>query len=104
MPAIGAGADYPDDADKKPVYKGRKDLGKFKIESVKYGTNLDVWMKEQGFAFVADNLGEARAKLLFDGKLSLARMTDAFGNPLTLEQLKLKDRSSFARAGLLEGK
>ena len=100
MPAIGAGADYPDDADKKPVYKGRKDLGKFKIESVKYGTNLDVWMKDQGFAFVADNLGATRAKLLFDGKLSLARMSDAFGNPLTLDQLRQRDAAAFERAGL----
>ena len=100
MPAIGAGADYPDDADKKPVYKGRKDLGKFKIESVKYGTDLDVWMKDQGFAFVADNLGATRAKLLFDGKLSLARMSDAFGNPLTLDQLRQRDAEAFKRAGL----
>jgi len=100
MPAIGAGDKYPEDADKKPTYKGRKDLGKFEISQVKYGTDLDIWMKDQGFAFVADNLGETRAKLLMDGKLSLARMTDIYGRPLTIEQLKTRDRQAFIDAGL----
>lgn len=102
MPTIGAGKDYPEDAEKKPVYKGKKDVGKFKIEQVKYGTDLDVWMKDQGFAFVADNLGVERAKLLFDGKLSLAQMSDVYGRPLSIAELKERDRDAFVKAGLIK--
>lgn len=101
MPAIAAGPDYPDDAAKKPVYRGKRDIGKFKIEQVRYGTNLDNFMKDQGFDYVADNIGTTKAKLLFDGKLSLARMADVYGKPLTIEQLKVKERAAFERAGLI---
>jgi hypothetical protein len=30
----------------------------------------------------------------------LARMSDAFGNPLTLDQLRQRDAEAFKRAGL----
>lgn len=100
MPAIGAGSEYPQYSKDKPVYKGRKDIGKFEIEKVRYGTDLDAWMKEQGFDFVADNIGVTKAKLLFDGKMSLSQMSDVYGKPLTLKELRERDAEAFKRAGI----
>ena len=57
-------------------------------------------MKDQGFAFVADNIGEKRARLLFDGGLSFSRMTDMNLRPLNLDQLLIRDAAAFKRAGI----
>lgn len=102
MPAIGAGEDYPADADTKPKYRGRKDSrsGAFEVERVKYGTDLDKWMREQGRPFVADNLGATKAKLFYDGGLSLERMTDTFNRPLSINALMAKYPEAFKKAGI----
>lgn len=99
-PAIGSGADYPTDDDKKPTYKGRKDLGKFKIEQVPADISPDAWLRQQSREFVIDSLGKTRAELFLDGGLKIESMTDTFGNPLTLEQLRERDSKAFAKIGI----
>ena len=100
MPAIGSGDKYPDDAEKKPTYKGRKDIGKFDIERIAADTTPDEWLRGQSEAFLVDSLGATRAKLFMAGGLKIERMSDAFGNPLTLDQLRQRDAAAFERAGL----
>ena len=99
-PAIGSGADYPTEGDEKPTYKGRKDLGTFKIEQVPADISPDAWLRQQSREFVIDSLGKTRAELFLDGGLKLESMSDTFGNPLTIEQLRERDSASFARAGI----
>jgi len=99
-PAIGSGADYPTDDDKKPTYKGRKDLGTFKIEQVPADISPDTWLRQQSREFVIDSLGKTRAELFLDGGLKIESMTDTFGNPLTLEQLRERDSKAFAKIGI----
>jgi hypothetical protein len=101
MPAIGSGDKYPDDAEKKPTYKGRKDIGKFDIERIAADTTPDEWLRGQSEAFLVDSLGATRAKLFMDGGLKIERMSDTFANPLTQEQLRQRDAAAFRRAGLL---
>lgn len=98
--AIGSGKNYPTDAEKKPTYKGRKSKYIFDIERVNADTTADSWLRSQSEAFIIDSLGAKRAKLFTEGNLSLERMSDAFGNPLTLDQLKQRDADAFKRAGL----
>lgn len=97
--AIGSGKDYPKGADKKPTYKGRKSKDIFDIERVNAGTTADSWLRSQSEAFIIDSLGATRAKLFIAGE-PLERMADAFGNPLTLEQIRQRDAEAFKRAGL----
>jgi len=99
-PAIGSGADYPTEGDEKPTYKGRKDLGTFKIEQVPADISPDAWLRQQSREFVIDSLGKTRAELFLDGGLKLESMSDTFGNPLTLDQLRERDSASFAKAGI----
>lgn len=99
-PAIGSGADYPTEGDKKPTYKGRKDLGKFKIEQVPADISPDAWLRQQSREFVIDSLGKTRAELFLDGGLKIESMTDTFGNPLTLDQLRERDSKAFAKIGI----
>jgi hypothetical protein len=35
-----------------------------------------------------------------DGGLKIENMSDAFGNPLTLDELKQRDAEAFKRAGI----
>ena len=100
--AIGSGKDYPKDAEKKPTYKGRKSKDIFDIERVNTGTTADSWLRSQSEAFIIDSLGPTRAKLFIAGE-PLERMADAFGNPLTLEQMRQRDAEAFKRAGLEGG-
>lgn len=100
--AIGSGKDYPTDAENKPTYKGRKSGDIFDIERVNAGTTADSWLRSQSEAFIIDSLGPTRAKLFIAGE-PLERMADAFGNPLTLEQMRQRDAEAFKRAGLEGG-
>lgn len=85
---------------KKPKYKGRKDLNKFAIEQVKANTKFDTWLKRQPDWFIKDTLGETRAKLFLDGKMSLSSFTDMAGRTLRLDELAARDAAAFARAGI----
>lgn len=98
-PAIGSGKDYPTDGE-KPVYKGRKDSDKFTVEQVPADITPNAWLRQQSPEFIIDSLGATRAKLFMDGGLKIENMSDAFGNPLTLEQLKQRDAEAFKRAGI----
>lgn len=100
--AIGSGKDYPTDAESKPTYKGERSLGVFDIERVNASTTADSWLRSQSEAFIIDSLGATRAKLFINGDLQLERMSDAFGNPLTLDQLRERDAEAFIRAGIGE--
>lgn len=100
--AIGSGKDYPTDAEGKPVYKGRKSGEIFDIQRVNADTTADSWLRSQSEAFIVDSLGATRAKLFIDGDLKLERMSDAFGNPLTLDELRQRDAEAFKRAGIGE--
>jgi hypothetical protein len=102
MPAIGSGKNYPEDADKKPKYRGRASTkaGIFQPEQIKANSGVDSWLRKQDRAFVIDNLGAARAKLFLDGGLPINRMADAWGKPLTLAELMEREKAAFTRAGL----
>lgn len=99
-PAIGSGDDYPKEADQKPTYKGKKDLGTFKIEQVPADITPDAWLRQQSREFVIDSLGKTRAELFLDGGLKIESMADTFGNPLSLAELRERDSKAFAKAGL----
>ena len=87
-PAVGSGANYPEDADKKPIYKGRsRNNGKFDVEQIPASTTFGGWLKGQDRAFIEDVLGKQKAQWFIEGKLSIERMSDAYGNPLTVDEL-----------------
>lgn len=98
--AIGSGSKYPTDTETKPTYKGRKSGEIFDIQRVNADTTPDSWLRSQSEAFVIDSLGATRAKLFLNGGLKIERMADAFGNPLTLDELKQRDAEAFRRAGI----
>lgn len=99
-PAIGSGKDYPKDSDTKPTYKGKKDVGKFQIEQVPADISPDAWLRQQSREFVIDSLGKTRAELFLDGGIKIESMTDTFGNPLTLQELRERDARVFDRIGI----
>lgn len=86
--------------DKKIKYRGRKDSDMFNAGQIDASTGVDAWMRKQPDWFIADSLGDARAKLFKDGKLSISQFTDATGRTLTLDELAQRDREAFTRAGL----
>jgi SPP1 gp7 family putative phage head morphogenesis protein len=100
-PAVGSGPDYPQDADKMPKYKGKRDVGKFKVEQVSSKTGFGSWLRDQDETFVVDTLGAKRAELFLKGGLPIERMSDAFGRELTLSELMKKESKAFKKAGLL---
>ena len=63
-------------------------------------TSYADWLKSQSFARQADVLGDTRARLMRDGKLSLDAMYDSKGRYLTLDELRQRDAEAFKRAGL----
>lgn len=60
-------------------------------EQIKANTPFAKWLRTQPKSFIYETLGKRRGDLFLDGKLELANLTDRFLNPLTIEQLKLKD-------------
>lgn len=86
--------------DKKIKYRGRKDSDMFNAGQIDASTGVDAWMRNQPDWFISDSLGETRAKLFKDGKLSISQFTDATGRTLTLDELAQRDRDAFIRAGL----
>lgn len=86
--------------DKKIKYRGRKDSDMFNAGQIDASTGVDAWMRNQPDWFIADSLGDTRAKLFKDGKLSISQFTDATGRTLTLQELAERDAAAFARAGL----
>jgi hypothetical protein len=65
-------------------------------KGVKYGD----WLAKQSAARQDEVLGPTRGKLMRDGKLPMAAMSDQRGRFLTLEQLRDRDAGAFKRAGL----
>lgn len=85
-PAVGAGKDF----ERGDKYRGRKDVGKFKITQTKPGTTYEEWLRRQPADFQADVLGVKKSKLFREG-LPLEKFTDMTGRPLTLDELKKFD-------------
>ena len=96
--AIGSGDNY-ESGDK---YKGRKNIkdGEFVIQRVDAGDTFEQWISKQDKAFIEDVLGKTKARLFMQGKLPLSKMSDAYGNPLTLAQLKAANAAAFEAAGI----
>ncbi|GAB2472085.1 phage minor head protein [Comamonas humi] len=63
-------------------------------------TSYTDWLKEQSYARQVDVLGETRARLMRDGKLSMESLYDNKGRYLTLSDLRERDAEAFRRAGL----
>lgn len=91
--AIGSGDNY-ESGDR---YVGRRSsrAGEFEVEQVPADMSFGTWLKRQDREFVEDVLGKGKANAFLGGKISLERMSDAYGNPLTLEQLKLRYTDAF---------
>lgn len=66
-------------------------------------TSYAEWLKNQSMARQTDVLGETRARLMRDGKLSMDAMYDSKGRYLTLDELRQRDAEAFKRAGLGKG-
>lgn len=92
-PAIGSGDNY-ESGDR---YVGRKSsrAGEFEVEQVPSDMSFGTWLKKQDRDFVEDVLGKGKANAFLSGKISLERMSDAWGNPLTLQQLKERYPDAF---------
>lgn len=86
--------------DKKVTYRGRKDSSIFETEKVSAQTPLDKVMKRQPRWWLESTLGVAKTKLFLDGGLSLTKIADATGRPLTLKELRQVDVEAFRRAGI----
>lgn len=86
--------------DRKVAYKGKKDLNKFKPEEIPADTDINAWLRKQPTWFVESTLGKTRAKLFLDGKMDLAKFTDAANRPLTLTELRAIDARAFQSSGL----
>lgn len=61
---------------------------------------FDAWLRGQPESVQKDILGAARLKLWRDGELALDRFTDSKNRMLTLPELRQKNRSAFALAGV----
>jgi SPP1 gp7 family putative phage head morphogenesis protein len=58
------------------------------------------WLAGQDAEVQADILGKTKAKLFRDGGLKLDKFVDRAGKTITLAELRARDASAFARAGL----
>jgi len=74
-----------------PVLSGVKPSSKMRFNS---------WLKTQDAETQDEALGPSRGLLFRKGKVSVDRFTNRKGMTLTLDQLKKKERSAFAKAGL----
>ena len=94
------------------VLKSHKDLGIDIPEIVVEGktrasvdgqvpadTTYGQWLEKQSAARQTEVLGVTRAKLMRDGKLSMADMHNSKGQFLTLNELRARDAGAFKRAG-----
>ena len=61
---------------------------------------FSAWLKKQPLAVQENILGVSRAKLFLSGGLTLDRFVDRAGQTLTLDQLRRRDATAFAKAGL----
>lgn len=86
--------------DGKVTYRGRKDSKIFETERVSAQTPLDKVMRRQPRWWLESTLGVAKTKLFLDGNLSLTKIADATGRPLTLKELRQVDAEAFRRAGI----
>ena len=63
-------------------------------------TTYAQWLRGKPLGFVADVLGQDKARLFLQGKLPLERFYDRRGNELTLDQIRQREREAWTRAGL----
>ncbi len=63
-------------------------------------TGYAAWLKKQSTAVQDDILGAAKGRLFRSGGLTVDRFTDRAGRVLTLDELRRRDASAFANAGL----
>lgn len=92
-----------------PVLKSAKELG---LKNIPATTRASIdgqvpgdityaqWLKKQSFAVQADVLGKTKAKLFSEGNLALEKFSSANLKPLTLQELKLAEKSSFKKANI----
>lgn len=63
-------------------------------------TSYAEWLRRQPAAAQDDILGASKGRLLRNGGLTVDRFTDRTGRVLTLDELRRRDASAFANAGL----
>ena len=93
-------AERDENTPRKVVYKGRKDLDKFNVDQIPADTDINTWLRAQPQWYIESTLGKTRADLFVDGKMDLAKFTDASNRPLTLAELKALDSRAFTKAGV----
>lgn len=86
--------------DGKPKYRGKRDKDAFDPTTVRSDTSHEAWLRRQPRWFVESSLGNTRAKLFLDGKLSLSKFTDMTGRTITLNELEQEESTVFKRLGL----
>lgn len=92
-----------------PVLKSARSLG---LKDLPPGTRASIngevpasvtfpeWLKKQPVSVQDDVLGKSRGALFRKGNLSIDKFTSDSLRPLTLEELKVKEKSAFQRSGL----
>lgn len=99
--AVGGKGDGEDiNPNRRLRYRGKKDKDIFKPGQINASTSQDAWLRNQPRWFVESALGDTRAKLFLDGKMSIDKFTDMQGRTITLNQLRELDANAFKRAGL----
>lgn len=96
---------------KAPVTKSWRELG-IDLDEAPPGTRASMngqvpdsmtyneWLSKQDLDVVKEALGEKRALLFKEGKLSVTSFTDRQGRQLTLEQIRQKERDVFEELGI----
>lgn len=94
-----------------PITKSWKEIG-IGLEDAPPGTRASMngqvpadvtygeWLRKQPRDFVEEVLGKTKARLFLDGNLTVDRFVHANGRPLTLAELKARDREAFTQAGI----
>jgi len=72
----------------KVKYRGRRDSDTFDAGQISGDTKVSAWLRSQPDWFIFSNLGKKRGQMFINGELSLEKLTDFTGKPLTLKQLK----------------
>lgn len=77
------------------IRKERATWARERVGSVPAKTTYAQWLRRQKPEFVAEVLGQTKAKLFLRGGLSLDKFVDPRGKPYTLDQLQAKYRTAF---------
>ncbi len=88
-------------AERNGAIRGRRAAWvKERVGAVPAKTTFDDWLKDQPVPFQNDVLGATRAKLYRQGGVPLDRFVDTTGRSYTLDELRIRDRDAFTRAGV----